>query len=46
LVPFSACSRGSPVTSGLPHPTPSDFRVSHPLAGLRLPRLSGPISCR
>ena len=46
LVPFSVSSRGSPVTSGLPHPTPSDFRVSHPLAGLRLPRPPGLVSCR
>jgi hypothetical protein len=46
LVPFSACSSGSPVHSGLPHPTPSDSRVSHPLAGFLLPKPPGLVSCR
>ena len=44
--PFSDISTGSPVHSGLPRPTPSDFRVSHPLAGLRLPEPSDLVSCR
>jgi hypothetical protein len=46
LVPFSACNSGSPVHSGLPHPTPSDFRVFHPLVGFLLPKPSGLVSCR
>jgi hypothetical protein len=44
--PFSDISSGGPVTSGLPRPTPSDFRVSHPLVGLRPPEPSGLVSCR
>lgn len=31
LLPFSVCGSESPVFSGLPHPTPSVFRVSNPL---------------
>jgi len=46
LVPFSGISLGGTVHSGLPRPTPSDFRVSHPLAGFLPPKPSGPISCR
>jgi len=46
FVPYSVSGSRSPVTSGLPHPTSSDFRVSHPLAGLRLPEPSGLVSCR
>jgi len=46
LVPFSAFSSGSPVASGLPHPTPSVFRVLRPLDGLRLPEPSSLVSCR
>jgi hypothetical protein len=46
LVPFSACSNGGPVRSGLPHPTPSDFRVLHPLAGFLPPKPSSLVSCR
>jgi len=46
LVPYSACSLGSPAHSGLPHPTPSGFRVSHPLAVFLLPKPSGLVSCR
>jgi hypothetical protein len=46
LLPFSDISSGGPVHSGLPRPTPSDSRVSHPLAGLRPPEPSGLVSCR
>ena len=45
-LPFSDISSGGPVHSGLPRPTPSDSRVSHPLAGLRPPKPSGLVSCR
>ena len=44
--PLQRLSSGSPVISDLPHPTPSGSRVSHPLAVLRLPEPSGPVSCR
>lgn len=43
--PYSACSYEDPVHSGLPDPTPSDSRESHPLAGLRPSQPSSLISC-
>jgi hypothetical protein len=44
--PSSDMSYRGPVHSGLPHPTPSAFRVSHPLDGLRPRQPSGLISCQ
>jgi len=44
--PFSTCGRRSPALSGLPHPTPSVFRDSHPPDGFLLLRPSGLISYR
>jgi hypothetical protein len=40
--PFSAWSRESPLTPGLPHPVSSASRVSHPLDGLLLSTASRP----
>jgi len=45
-VPSSDISSGGPVLSGLPHPTPSAFRVSHPPDGFLPPEPSGLVSCR
>jgi len=44
LRPSSDINSGSPVNSGLPHPTPSAFRVSHPLDGLLPPEPAGFVS--
>lgn len=44
--PFGDINSRSPAHSGLPHPTASTFRVSHPLGGFLLPEPSGLISCQ
>lgn len=46
LLPYSVCGSGSPVSSGLPHPTSSVFRVPVPPDGLLPPEPSGLISSR
>jgi len=46
LRPYSVCGSGSPVTSGLPHPTSSVFRVPVPPDGLLPPEPPGRISSR
>jgi hypothetical protein len=44
--PFSAWSFENPLTSGLPHPIRSPFRVFLPLRGFLLSKPSGLVSCR
>jgi len=46
FVPFSDIRTGGPLLSGLPHPTPSAFRVSHPLDGFLPPVPLDLVSCR